>query len=67
MNDKKSNLKWESGELPKIYKKFESILYQTSWILKQELKRQKKSAEKIKVIFEQEMNNQIKDYVNKKR
>lgn len=51
---------WEKTEKPAIYVQLESILYQTAWLLREELKKQQKQAEKIKTIFEQEMNNHKK-------
>lgn len=58
MSEEKKPLSWEKEELPKIFMKMETILYQTSWLMKEEIKRQMKQAEKVKTLFEQEMRSQ---------
>ena len=60
MSEEKKPLSWQKEELPGMYSKLEAILYQTAWVLREELKKQKRQAEKIKTIFEQEMGNHKK-------
>lgn len=50
--DKKpEELEWSNQPLPNIYLKLEGILYQASWIIEQEILRQKDKAEAIKNNF----------------
>ena len=58
MGDNKSA--WEKEELPGLYLKLEGILYQTAWMLKEELKKQQKQADKARAIVEQEIGSQKK-------
>jgi hypothetical protein len=58
-NDGKSSdnkgLSWEQQELPRAYLRLEGILWQTSWVIQQELKRQQKAMENVKKSVEREV------------
>ena len=59
MDDKdksdKKKLNWEQQELPRAYLRLEGILYQTSWIIQQELRRQQKAMEGVKRSVERDV------------
>lgn len=48
-------LKWEEQELPRVYLRLEGILYQTSFVIQQELKRQQQNMEKMKTAVERQV------------
>lgn len=43
---------------PKILNKLEGILFQTSWLMEQELKKQEKKLKQVKVVLEQNLKNE---------
>lgn len=51
-------LKWEPSPYPNIYHRLEGILYQASWVIQQELEKQKEKAELVKKVIEQDIGNQ---------
>jgi hypothetical protein len=58
MNEDKNenkNPEWTQQPLPNIYLRLEGILYQASWVIEQEILRQKKKVESVKTILEQDL------------
>jgi len=56
-DDKKTEeqLKWEEQELPRAYLRLEGILYQTGFVIQQELKRQQQNMETMKKAVERQV------------
>lgn len=48
---------WKKEE-PKIITQFEGILFQTSWLMQQELKKQEKKLKQVKDVLEQNVRNE---------
>jgi hypothetical protein len=55
---------WKKEE-PKILSQLEGILFQTSWLMEQELKKQEKKLKQVQTVLEQNVRNEAEWRVGK--